>query len=176
MTESVFHALFDAHYEALRAFATRMTGDASAADDLVQVVFVRIWTRREEFHEGVSRAYLYRSVRNAFLSWLRDRRVVPLGAEHTTQQPGIDPHDPESSLEERRLRRAVIEAVDKLPHRCREVFILVRERGLSYREAGEVLGISPKTVDAHMVQAMRSLRSMLAPVLGEGATRTSIAL
>jgi RNA polymerase sigma-70 factor (ECF subfamily) len=151
--------LFDAHFEELRRFCGRLTGDSEAADDLVQAVFVRVWERRELLPlDRVTRAYLYRSARNAVISWHRGRKVVPLRLEADVADARAYG---DAVLEEKQARGAVARAVDALPSRCREAFLLVREQGMSYREAADVLGVSPKTVDAHLVQAMRALRSAL---------------
>jgi RNA polymerase sigma-70 factor (ECF subfamily) len=63
------------------------------------------------------------------------------------------------------FERAVKRAIGQLPHRCGEVYALSREHFLSYAEIGEVLGISPKTVEVHMGRAFKLLRKALAPYL-----------
>ena len=159
MTAADLEEAFRAHYAGMHAFCVRMVRDDAVADDLVQGVFVRIWMRRDDLaRDAVSRAYLYRSVRNAAVGWLRERTPVSIEEVGGTPEPLIERVDPDASLSERSLRSTVARAVDGLPDRCRETVLLVRERGLSYREAAEVLGVSPKTIDAHMVRAMRALR------------------
>ena len=56
---------------------------------------------------------------------------------------------------------AVRAAIAKLPERCRLVYTLHREQGLSYAEVAAVMGISVKTVDAQMGRALKSLRKLL---------------
>ncbi len=73
--------------------------------------------------------------------------------------------DPLTRVQESELRAAARDAVEALPRRRREIFRLVRQRGLSYREAAETLGISPKTVANQMSLAMNNLRSALEPHL-----------
>ncbi len=159
MTALDLEGAFRAHYSGMHAFCARMVRDGAVADDLVQGVFVRIWMRRDDLtDDALSRAYLYRSVRNAALGWLRKRTPSSIDEGVRTPESLIERMDPEADFSERRLRATVATAVDGLPDRCREAFLLVRERGLSYREAGEVLGVSPKTIDAHMVRAMTALR------------------
>ena len=63
------------------------------------------------------------------------------------------------------LQGLVQKAVDALPDRRREVFVLVRTHQMTYREAGQVLGIAPQTVANQMTKAMQDLRTFLAPYL-----------
>jgi len=63
------------------------------------------------------------------------------------------------------FERAVKRAIAQLPQRCGEVYALSREQYLSYAEIGDVLGISPKTVEVHMGRAFKLLRKHLAPYL-----------
>ena len=55
------------------------------------------------------------------------------------------------------LMKKINDAINELPPRCKMVFKLVREDGLSYKEVGEILNISPKTVDAQMVIAVKQI-------------------
>ena len=162
MTEADFRRLFDEHYAGMRSFCARMVADDAVAEDLVQDVFVRVWMRRHDLDATrLHRAYFLRSARNAALGWLR--RASPARIDPAVPPPEslIDRTDPGLNLDADRLQSRVNAAIDRLPIRCREVFLLVRERGLSYRETAEVLDIRPKTVDAHMVRAMRELRHAL---------------
>src|SRR5437773_2564826 len=71
------------------------------------------------------------------------------------------PVPPEEDFHAGALAVAVERAVTELPPRCREVFTLTRDQHLSYAEAADVLGISPKTVEIHMGRALSLLRSKL---------------
>ena len=68
--------------------------------------------------------------------------------------------DDDASTDE--VTRAVNRAVDKLPPRCREIFLMSREGGMTYAEIAHSLGISIKTVETQMGRALRSLRLSLA--------------
>lgn len=70
--ESAFQALFDEYAESLLDFALGYVGDVQACEDIVQEVFVSIWRTRTKLNPELSlRAYLYRSVRNQALKYLR---------------------------------------------------------------------------------------------------------
>jgi RNA polymerase sigma-70 factor (ECF subfamily) len=68
---------------------------------------------------------------------------------------------PESQLMDKELMEAIDNTVDRLPDRCKMVFRLVKEDNLSYKQAAEVLNISPKTVQAQMVIALKRIKDAL---------------
>ncbi len=161
-----FSALFHALYPSLCTIAARRVGSPEVAEDLVQEVFVRVWERRATLdpEQSVSR-YLFRAVRNETLNYLKHRQVVSRTQDQVTvhgQLPG-----PEQELDYQQLSDAVQEAVEQLPDRCREIFLLSRQGEMTYREIAHLLGLSIKTVETQMGRALRSLRLALLPHLGE---------
>jgi RNA polymerase sigma-70 factor (ECF subfamily) len=82
---------------------------------------------------------------------------------------------PDDDLENIELRALIVEAVDSLPSRRRQVFILVRHSGLSYREAAAVLDLSTQTVANHLSLALADLRESLAPRFRERSNPDSTA-
>src|SRR5206468_9508222 len=83
------------------------------------------------------------------------------------QAPGMGggPPDADAGVEARELADAIDAAVDRLPDRTREAFVLHRKHGLSYAEVGEAMGISPRTVETLIRRAFRSLRTQLVQFL-----------
>lgn len=154
-------SLFEEHYAELCSQARRYVGSDEAAVDVVQEIFARVWERRSERPpDEIERAYLYRAVRNEALNRRERRR----SRDEHRQRPGVPrpaSPTPEDDLERRRLVREVEEAIEALPPRCREIFLLVRRDGLTYREAAEALELSPSTVDTQMGRALKRLRDEL---------------
>lgn len=157
-----FAALFEAFYAQLVRFAFAYAPPKENAEEVVQDVFLTIWERRRTLPDVQNlRAYLFAATRNR--CFRQHRRYpfdfVSLGepdALHTTTAP-----DPEYLLVATETQRAVERAVAALPPRCRLIFQLVREQGLSYREAAEVLDLSPRTIEAQMGIALRKLSEAL---------------
>lgn len=87
------------------------------------------------------------------------RRSDSLSAE-LTENDASDP-SPEECLISEELFARYVKALDRLPERCREVFIRIREEKQSYAQVAEELGISVKTVDAQLQKAVSRLRDML---------------
>lgn len=87
-------------------------------------------------------------------------------AEHLPE-PTDTASSPEETLISEELFARYVKALDRLPQRCREVFIRIREERQSYAQVAEALGISVKTVDAQLQKATTRLRKMLLPDEGD---------
>lgn len=167
--EARFDALMRSHYATLCTFVQRLLGSAEAAEDVVQDVFVAVWQRGLPTEcEASPRPYLFRAARNGAISQVRRERA----RERWRAEAGHAASDANDSaaarLEVEELDAAIARAVDALPERCRMVFTLHREHGLTYAEVAEVMGISRKTVENQMSRALAVLRQRLAPYLGVG--------
>ncbi len=156
-----FRCFFDRYHAFLLHYLERMGVAPDVAEDLVQQAFLTIWERRAQIDPGRSlRAFLFRIGHNRALNHFRDTRRLSREEELPELKdpgPGAD-HCTEAALLQVRLR----EAIARLPERRRAVFELCFLQELTYREAAEVLGISPKTVENQMAQALRQLREALA--------------
>lgn len=157
-----FEGVFRANYALLRAVAARLA-PRDQSDEIVQDVFLSFWERRATLEiSGSMRAYLLGAVRFAAASAVRRAQVA-----RKFQPRVLELHDPPPNADALVLAdergRVLRTAVARLPERCRLVFELVRLEGLSYNETAAALGISAKTVDAQMGNALRRLRDELAP-------------
>jgi RNA polymerase sigma-70 factor (ECF subfamily) len=153
--EKIFHAL----YLPLGMYALRIVNDTDDAQDIVQDAFVRAWHNIAD--EGVIvtniKAYLYRSVRNLAIEFLRqNRRYCDLDDVETVSDEDIDLSERDACL---------WRAVDALPERCREVFLMSKRDGMTGAQIADELGISIKTVENQITKAFRSLRATLNPSL-----------
>lgn len=159
---AAFKALFQRYAEALRRFAVQYTESREIAEELVQDLFFEMWKNREQWSPTVSvKSYLYTSVRNLALDYLKHEQVVETWKQEAL--PDDTPPAPDERLHRNQLRQAVHETIDGLPERRRHVFKLSRQHNLTYREIAKVLDISVKTVETHMSRAFRDLREQLAP-------------
>jgi RNA polymerase sigma-70 factor (ECF subfamily) len=156
----VFGAIFDQYFEALRTFALSYVHTREVAEDVVQDVFARIWEIRTEWTVQTSIAqYLFGAVRNRAIKALRydavaARRASLLdanGGQHSVSGVGT------TELEAAELRRHLARAIDALPPRAREIFLLSRGRRLRLREIADLLGIALPTVKVQLGRALRAL-------------------
>jgi RNA polymerase sigma-70 factor, ECF subfamily len=154
------------HWTPLLRYAAGLATDGDAAEDAVQEAFVRLWARRQKWRTSESlRALLFRMVRNDLLNHSRARRTRDRLLGRLACRPKRSPATPAQLTEQNDLAGAIDRAVASLPDRRREVFVLIRHSGLSYREAAGVMGVSPQTVANQMSAALITLREQLAPYL-----------
>ncbi|MDE6324284.1 MAG: RNA polymerase sigma-70 factor [Paramuribaculum sp.] len=149
-----FEKEFKRLYLPLGMYALRIVGDACDAEDIVQNSFLKVWQsiddgRQVENFTGL----MYRTVRNEALDYLRRcRPTVRLDEIPEADAPAID-----TSERDARIWRAV----DSLPEKCREIFLMSKRDGLSNGEIAEELGLSEKTVRNQMSKAYSRLREAL---------------
>lgn len=138
----------------LGMYALRMSGDVDEAEDIVQECFATVWQRIETGCDISNfKAYMYRAVRNGVLMRARGRaEIVSLDSIEE-----VTPEDIDTSERDAALWRAV----DALPPRCREIFLMSKRDGLSNAAIASELDLSVKTVENQMSKALRTLRAAL---------------
>lgn len=168
--EQAFERLFHAEYAPLCVFAEKIVGSPQVAEDVVQSMFLKLWSGRERLPVLNSlRAFLFASTRNAALDLLKKSAV-----EHkwAARPEWLDERDadsmPENDRELEAAERAetLREAVLRLPERARVVVTMRWVHGLAYREIAEALGISVKGVEIQVTRALKALRKHLDPTIG----------
>lgn len=164
--QEAFAALFRALYPSLCGLVARRVGSPEIAEELVQDVFARVWERRETLdpEQSLTR-YFYRAARNQALNYLKHRRVVSRSQHQVGEGPHGSVPGPEEEVRYRELSAAAQEAIEQLPDRCREIFLLSRQGEMKYAEIACLLGLSVKTVETQMGRALRGLRAVLLPHL-----------
>lgn len=172
--ESAFDIIFTAWYAPLVRFATRLVGDGGRAEEVVQDTMLALWRGRATLDPHVSpQAWLFHATRNRALNVVRHDGIAARAEPRLaiSLQLLADDHraDTDRALAEAELHAAIDAAVAALPPRCREVFVLSRIHGIRQAQIAIRLGISTKTVEAHMTHALRALRRALAPWLESGA-------
>lgn len=162
--------IFIAYRADLLAAAERVTRSRAVAEEVVQDVFLAIWTGRAHWHITTSLgAYLHRAVHNvagrAVTSHTRGGASGDELGAAARRAPELfrDPVlEPDELAEGAALSAAVTAATHDMPARARDVFTLRREGELSNREIAATLGLSVKTVESHMRRALTTLRQQLA--------------
>lgn len=140
----------------IRAFAYRLTGDMPQAEDITHNVFIKLWEQHEQLMQVTSvEAYLYRMARNAILNHLKHQEVERDYRNSLEAEQAVEDGD-SSELADR-----LAVAIDAMPARQRRVFLMSRFNRMTYAEISEQLGISPKTVQFHISEALTSLRKAL---------------
>ncbi len=157
--EIAYSNLFDQYYTALCYFADKYLNDMDLSRSLVQGFFVDLWDKKTQISIDSSlKSYLYFSVKNRAIDYLRKRKkTVPL-TEHLFDEQQVSFDD---LIEKAELADNINNCINQLPKKCREVFLLSRSQGLKYSEIAEKLDISPKTVEMQVSIALKRLRKSI---------------
>ena len=136
------------------------------AQEVVLDVFMKIWEKRESLHTIANlEDYFFITVKNAALNYLeKEQRRKNSTEELSDTVPGQE-YSPEETLITEELFSHYVKALDRLPERCREIFIRIREEKQSYAQVAKELGISTKTVDVQLQKAVIRLRDILSRYL-----------
>ncbi len=161
--QAAFDRLFRKYYTHLCRFALTLSGNETLAEEAVQNVFVRLWEKRKRVDQPTHvKGYLFRAVYNESL-WLikKHKSQQALEAQYALHPPEelstSDHHQWET------LRPFIQIAIENLPDKCRHIFLMRRQEGLTNVEIAEYLGVSVKTVENQMTIAIRKLRDELHP-------------
>jgi len=171
---AAFDALFARHAAPLRRHVLGTVRDEAAADDLVQEVFLRVWTRAEQWSaRGAVKAWLFRIGLNLAINHLRAARrrpYLPLDApvapadDEAREEPGLPGWlvdaasvGPETTVEQVEQARLLRRLIEELPEEKREVFRLVRDAEMEPREIAATLGIPEGTVRSRLHYGRKQL-------------------
>ncbi|MES2696441.1 MAG: RNA polymerase sigma factor [Verrucomicrobiota bacterium] len=152
-----------AHDGRLKAYLRGVFPGVHDVDDLVQESYVRVWLRQTRQPIASVRAFLFKVARHLALNSLRHQNASPFIAVTETAVSRVvedrpSPADQACTDEELTL---LFEAIDALPARCREVYILRKLKGLSQKEIAAKLGISEQTVETQVVRANHRCEAFL---------------
>jgi RNA polymerase sigma factor (sigma-70 family) len=159
---------FAEHRDALLRFLNRRLNNAALAEDLIQETWLRA-ANSQALASGAAaidnpRSYLFRIASNLVLD---HQRHISHGIELQATDEAAAIADPQPSPEDIVLYRSefarLLEVIDGLSPRCREVFRLCRFEGLNHAEIAERLGISRSTVVSHMVNALTAIERAMDP-------------
>ena len=158
--------LFERHHAALFDFLSRMTGNRTAAEDLVQDVFVRILKYRATFRGDGFETWMFRIARNARADYFRRRGAV----DHVSDE-GIDPPSdapgPARLLEQDQEVARLKQALARLREDRRELIVLTRYRGMTHEQIAAILGVDTGTVKVRIHRAIKELRQIFLELSGD---------
>jgi len=152
--------LMNNYYKNLCGYANLFTKDPSKSEDIVQNVFVKLWVYRKKIDSNIPiKRYLHKSVYNEFIDQYRkNKSVISLEEKHLK---AINTVIDNNSFDIEKLMTRVNDEIEKLPEKCKRVFILNKKEGLTHDEIAEYLQISKKTVEGHITRAFKILNQKL---------------
>jgi RNA polymerase sigma factor (sigma-70 family) len=164
--KEAFAALFRQHYETLFRYGSRMTTDTELLEDSIQELFIELWQAKSGAPVLSVKAYLLKSLKYKLLKVFRQRgRVQTL----TTDDDVSFEWSHESVLiaqqESKEKKERVLDALNRLSNRQKEIIYLKFYQNLSYEEVSEIMNINYQVARNLLYQAIKSLKSLLAGVM-----------
>lgn len=163
--EQSLRLIYKQHYKLLVAFGMQITGNIEEAEDAVQDVLLKTWQQHNNYKtEGQLRAYLFNAVRNRCLTMLDHHQVTQKHKEHVIREFREMEMESEETiaLHKEEVYRQVFEAIDRMPDKQKEIFLLAIE-GKQNKEIAEILQISVNTVKSQKRRGIDRLRDTLTP-------------
>jgi RNA polymerase sigma-70 factor (family 1) len=161
--EQAFKELYRKFFVQLYRFSVSITHCNEAAEEIVDDVLINLWKKHETFNriENLN-VYLYVSVKNLSLNYLRDQgkhRHVDL--ETLYDQGNYITIDPESLFIDKERAEQLNMYINNLPARCKLIFRLVKEDGLKYKEVAALLNVSVKTIENQVAIAFKKIAAAI---------------
>lgn len=166
---SSFKYFFDKYYGDLCNFVNVYLHDRVLSEEIVQDIFVYFWENKEKLQINSSvKSFLFSASKFKSLNLLRDtknrERIATTISKNELQ---IAPELDDSWIDTEEFKKILNAAVEQLAPKCREIFLLSKQEGLSNKEIAERLGISVKTVENQITIALKKLRTYLMPFRGK---------
>ena len=158
-----FEKFFRMYYEKFIKVSLLYVRGYKNAEDIVSDVFIKLLKQLDRV-EKVERveAYLFRMVRNQCLDFLKKKEnkslyLVEEYEEHYLSNAG----DLRIEIEGNELKEIIEKCIERFPPKRKIVYRLIKEDNLTYKEVAEILGVSPKTIDNHLVLGIKTLRNAI---------------
>ena len=161
---AAYEELYYSFYRSLYLFAISIIRSKQQAEEIVSDVFIKIWQARRSLSEGSNiSVYLYTSVRNRAIDYLNAQRrhTIIHFSEEDWGDTLIELKNPSDYCISTDLMKKINAAVNQLPPRCKVIFRLVREEGLTYKQVAAIMRLSPLTVRNQLAIAVRKIGEML---------------
>lgn len=164
-----------AHEESLVRYLTRIWPWRDEVHDLRQEAYVRVFEAAKVSRPQSPKSFLFTTARHLMADRIRRQRIVSIEALGDLEIFNllVDELSPEYQVESRQELRRLALAFDQLPPRCREAVWMRRVDDLSQKEVANRLGISPRTVEKHVMKGMQILADCLFGARS-GASRSQI--
>lgn len=161
-----FEILYKKYFEPLCAYVFGVVKDYDTSEEVVQNLFVKLWEKRKHIPINTSiKSYLYQAAKNAALNHINHLHVKDKYKQYYKNIIVPNEHNSSNPAEESDLSNSIQQAIENLPEKRKEIFLLSRHSGLKNKEIAEKLNISIKTVESQMGKALSSLRTELTEYL-----------
>ncbi|MEC3907095.1 RNA polymerase sigma-70 factor [Tamlana sp. 2201CG12-4] len=157
--------LYDRYWKPLFISSYNLLKDKELCEEIIQDIFIDLWKKREDLKIRISlKSYLYACVRYKVFGEFRKKSIVRVELFENLNKR-FQYATPETKMMHKELVEQIEYAVEMLPSKCKKVYKLSRDEQLSHKEIAEQLNISTKTVENHITNALRLLRTSLGNIL-----------
>lgn len=155
---AAFTEIYKRYWEILLNTAYQRLKSKEAAEEIVQIVFINLFIRRAELEpKSTLEAYLKTAIKYKVIDSFRSQGIQNNYIENAILRYNEFPVQPDQEYEYKELREQIISAAEKLPKKCKEVFLMSRFDQLSNQEISDRTGISVSTVKKHIYKAQQTL-------------------
>jgi len=156
--QCAFEKIYKSYYSRLFRLAVSIVKSEELANEIYDDVLLNIWQKRKQLTEVNNfTVYIYVAVKNASLRQLSKIAKT----NHVEINDDFDIADPTPTAQEQMMSLELLgiinQAIAELSPQCRQVFKLVKEDGLKYKEVAEILNVSIKNVEYHMGNALKKI-------------------
>lgn len=156
--EQIFEKLFRDYYSLLCNYAGKFITDSDVREDIVQVFFISIWEKKHlSVTPDIFLPYAYRSIKNSCINYYKAEIIKADFIVTLTEEWQEQLNDEDDFIYKKEVRLAL----QKLPEKCRKVFLLKCVTGLRYKEIADISDISVNTVKYHLGEAFRIMKEEL---------------
>lgn len=157
-----FKELYRFYFVRLFRFCQTIVHNKESAEEIVHNVFMKLWERRATAYQIENPdVFLYVSVKNSSIDYLRKSRSKKILRLDEIRDELVFSIDPERLMIQKEVSAAIRNAIMQLPPRCRQIFCLIREDGLKYKDVADILNLSIKTVESQMAIAVKKLATAI---------------
>ena len=150
------------YYVPLCNYANSMLKDDMLSEDIIQDVFLHLWKNNDKLTiTSKMESFLFTAVRNKVIEKSRSQTAYKMALDGVkrTKEHIVDASDMSAESNKYMAKEKVSSLLRHLPPKCRQVFALHKLNGLTYAEIAAQKGISIKTVENHLLKAMKILRT-----------------
>ena len=160
--QTAFRVLYDNYKDKLYFFCLKYVKSEELARDILQETFIKIWNIRDKLDDNQNfDAFIFKLIKNSLVNYLKSEKIRRKHENEVLKEHLMVTNETEDYVVYNDYNRLLAEAINAMPLKRKEVYILSRYSGLSYDEIAQNLNISPNTVEIHIGKALRDIRSFI---------------
>ncbi|MEQ8336608.1 MAG: RNA polymerase sigma-70 factor [Cyclobacteriaceae bacterium] len=157
-----FEEIFRRYYNDLARYCFTLVRDETIAEEITQEVYIYLWEKKDNIEISSSlKSYLFSAIRNKSINYIKyelPKQRILIDISDTVLVEGTVFHEKNDI---KRLKKKIQVSINQLPEKCKQIFLLSRYGGMTYKEIAEDLDLSVKTVENQMSIALKKLRDLL---------------